>query len=203
MNNYWDCIYNDKVLLTDESDNWLDHSFNLIKNKNKALDLGCGLGNNLEVLINAGFQVTAIDISQVAITKVKTMFPNVNAECIDFQEPLPYEDNEFDLIVADLSLHYFDELETKEIVKELRRVSNNESILLFRVNSLAEMDNDEVLGDEIEPNLYFKNGNLKRYFSIEDVHRLFSEYGVVLVREQTINKYSKEKHILTAIAMKK
>jgi len=41
----------------------------------QALDIGCGLGDNAEVLAAAGMQVSAIDISSVAIDWARKRFP--------------------------------------------------------------------------------------------------------------------------------
>ena len=42
----------------------------------KALVIGCGLGDDAEALANLGFEVTAFDISPTAITWCKQRFPN-------------------------------------------------------------------------------------------------------------------------------
>jgi len=48
-----------------------------------ALDLACGNGRNSRFLAQKGFQVDAVDISQVAINHLAGRFPEINAICQD------------------------------------------------------------------------------------------------------------------------
>jgi len=59
-----------------------------------AVVVGCGLGDDAELLQEAGFQVTAFDISPTAINWCRQRFPNskVNYVCGDvFQLPIEWE----------------------------------------------------------------------------------------------------------------
>lgn len=49
----------------------------------KALDLACGNGRNSLFLAKNGFEVDAVDGSDVAIQTVKQMHPNIHAVCRD------------------------------------------------------------------------------------------------------------------------
>jgi 2-polyprenyl-3-methyl-5-hydroxy-6-metoxy-1,4-benzoquinol methylase len=62
---------------------WIGRSGNLYEGK--ALDIGCGLGDNAEALSEAGYEVTAFDLSPTAVDWARQRFPNsaVSYHCAD------------------------------------------------------------------------------------------------------------------------
>ncbi|OOM76109.1 hypothetical protein CLPUN_28330 [Clostridium puniceum] len=67
------------------------------------------------------------------------------------------------MILADLSLHYFDNRTTKNIVKEIRRVLKPEGCLIGRVNSINDFNFGAGCGREIEKNFYLTEGVYKSF----------------------------------------
>ena len=109
-------------------DDWLTKEpfYNIIKNENgKFLDLGCGQGNNTLFLTQLGKDVLSVDLSTVALNIVKENIPNSKIMQLDMSKSLPFKDNEFDIVVSDLSLQYFDKITTFKIIDELSRVIKN------------------------------------------------------------------------------
>lgn len=122
-------------------DNWLDDYKDVLnKCKTKVLDLGCGVGNDSLYLTEKGFDVIACDYSDIAIEKINKEFNNVETKIVDISKHLPFEDNSFDLIIADLSLHYFDENTTKNIMREIKRILVPNGYLIARVNSVEDIN---------------------------------------------------------------
>ena len=104
-------------------DDWLDsYKYALDSCNTSVLDLGCGTGNDTLYLTERGFDVIACDYSEVALEKINKEFCNVKTKLVDISKPLPFADNFFDLIIADLSLHYFDEQTTKKIMLECLKI---------------------------------------------------------------------------------
>lgn len=112
------------------------------------LDLGCGTGNDSLYLTSHNKKVIACDYSSVALEDVKKFIPNASTLQIDFAKGLPFNDNSFDIIVADLSLHYFDSNTTIKIMKEVKRVLTAHGILLARVNSINDINYGAGLGEK-------------------------------------------------------
>ncbi len=75
----------------------------------KGLDIGCGFGNDLVILTQAGALVTGVDISDIAVemSKKNLEIRNLNAEVVrDDGENLKYKDNSFDFIFAMSTISY-------------------------------------------------------------------------------------------------
>lgn len=67
-----------------------------------ALDVACGLGRNSTFLLNKGFAVTAIDISDVGLNKFGESLENslpLTIICHDLDQGLPEIDARFDVIL--------------------------------------------------------------------------------------------------------
>ena len=66
------------------------------RHKGKALVIGCGLGDDAMALEVAGYEVTAIDVSQTALDLAKDRFPDAN---ITFKKQDIFEyDEQFDFV---------------------------------------------------------------------------------------------------------
>ena len=178
-------------------DNWLDDYKDVLdKCKTQVLDLGCGGGNDTLYLTERGFRVVACDYSEVALDKIKQNFKDVETKLIDISQTLPFENQSFDLIIADLSLHYFDEKTTKSILKEIKRILTSNGSLIARVNSTEDINHGAGQGEKIEENFYFVEGYNKRFFTIADAEKFFSIIGTPNVKHADMLRYSKPKKVI-------
>ncbi len=82
--------------------------------KGKALDLAGGLGRNANFLLQKGYSVTLIDISDVAISKIALPIKKL---CLDLDNYI-IPQNEFDVIIM---IKYFNLNILKQIPKALRK----------------------------------------------------------------------------------
>lgn len=75
-----------------------------------ALELGCAGTGRAVALARAGAQVTAIDISEVAISKARANLPgNVDVELVQMDaEAMTFDDSSFDLVYGTGVLHHLD-----------------------------------------------------------------------------------------------
>ena len=104
----------------------------------KAIDLGCGLGQDTKWLLDKGFEVLSCDISSIALEKLKELIPNSKTMQLDVKEKLPFEDNSIGLIDANLSIHYFDMKNTikiyfKSITQFTHKISLRSTVLKVTV----------------------------------------------------------------------
>ena len=184
-------------------DNWLnDYKYVLDNCKTEVLDLGCGVGNDTLYLTERGFKVIACDYSEVALNHLKEQIKDVKTMQIDISQPLPFKENTFDLIIADLSLHYFDEKTTIEIMKEIKKILKPNGHLLARVNSIKDINHGAGQGKQLEKNYYFVEGYNKRFFSIEDAKKIFSYIGKPKIKEADMLRYTSPKKVIEIDAEK-
>jgi ubiquinone/menaquinone biosynthesis C-methylase UbiE len=84
----------------------------LIGNPNglRVLDVGCGSGVLSAWLVEQGARVVAADKSSTMLAATRNRLGERAAiHQLDLSDPLPFEDGEFDLVVASLVLHYLED----------------------------------------------------------------------------------------------
>ena len=107
-----------------------------------------------------------------------------------------------DFLQKNQCLHYFRERTTFEVLEEIKRVLKPDGILLFRVNSVKDVNHGAGEGKEIEPHLYeTSDGRYKRFFNQEDIERFFEDWEALFIHEEIMGRYKKEK-VLWRCAMK-
>ena len=196
----WNEYYSENIRQT--ADQWLSQYSGFFESGGKILDLGCGNGSNMPFLLNLNAEICAVDYSDVAIEHVKNRW-GINAFVHDIRKQLPFDANSFNLILADLSLHYFSFLETIRIIDDLYRVTKDKGILIARVNSANDINHGSGTGTEVERNFFDLNGRLKRFFDKEMVYDLFNNNFVISKAiENKTNKYRDEKILWEIVAIK-
>ena len=194
---FWDNAQATYSTNGEEYSSWLDkYAERFLMCETKVLDLGCGIGYDSEYLTKKGLEVIACDFSEVALRRLRERVPNVKTIILDISEPLPFEDSSFDLIIADLSLHYFDEKTTGKIMGEIKRILTSRGCLLARVNSIYDVNHGAGDGEKLEENYYFVGGYNKRFFTLEDAKKFFSIIGNVKANEENMSRYNKPKMVI-------
>lgn len=199
LKKYWEDFYSTAPKV--KTDKWLDKYKFLLKNCNTILDLGCGNGANEDYLKKIDIFPFACDISHNAIKIMNELHPRCETRVVDISEKLPYDDKQINLIIADLSLHYFDRETTIKIVEELKRILNYNGVIIGRVNAIRGIKKDKKFA-EIEENYYDENGCFRRYFSREDIGKFFYGFNVLVNRETITSKYGNKKYIIEFLIQK-
>jgi SAM-dependent methyltransferase len=191
---HWDSIYyNDPDI---KNDKWIiDYLKPLENERSFAIDIGCGNGANVPVLLGYGYNVCVCDYSKNAIDAIKKNF-SVDAMIVDIRKGLPYVENQFDLGIADLSLHYFGERDTIFIINEIKRVVKRTGLILIRVNSVNDIEFGFGRGHEIERNFFVDNGKNKRFFDHQDIDFYFGkQFQIEKAIELETTRYGKVKKV--------
>lgn len=175
-------------------DLWLDEYKEILESNknNEILDLGCGIGADTLYLIERGYNVLSCDFSNEALKSIQDNIPNSKTLYLDMMKKFPIKDNTYSLIIADLSLHYFDNETTIHIMREIKRILNNNGILLSRVASVNDFNFGAGVGEELERNYYFEGDYTKRFFDFEDINKYFGIIGSVQAEETQMTRNEDE-----------
>lgn len=195
---YWNSIHKKYDREDIKYDDWLDSFLDIIeKCETPILDLGCGSGNNTLYLINHNKRVIACDLSENAITSIKKNFPEiVEAKYFNMLDGIPYQDNSFDIVIADLSLHYFKKEDTIRLIEDLKRILKQGGHIILRVNSINDINHGAGQGLEVEKHLYeTDDGRLKRFFDEDDIRSFFKDFNIEYLNEEIMTRYKLEKRL--------
>jgi len=183
-------------------DKWLEDYSSLFNKDITALDLGSGNGANIPFLLSKTNNVLALDYAESAINTIKSKY-HIEAVVADMRMPLPYKDQSFEIVISDLSLHYFSEAETNSILKEIRRIMKNSGVLLARLNSSNDIKHGAKKGTEIEKRYFEYEGRRKRFFDREMIIRFFGGlFRIDYLEEKRTGKYLEEKVLWEMKAIK-
>ncbi len=202
---YWDELHKEYKREDIKIDDWLDKFSDIIdKCSTPILDLGCGSGNDTLYLINKGKKVISCDQSKNAINNIKKNFPEVyDTKCFNMLDGMPFNNNSFDIVIADLCLHYFKEKDTFKILNEIKRILTERGNLIFRVNSINDINHGAGEGKEIEHHLYeTKDKRLKRFFNEEDIRHFLKEFDIEYLNEEIMTRYKLEKRLYRCLVKK-
>jgi SAM-dependent methyltransferase len=130
-----------------------------------ALDVGCGSGFFASELLNRGAaSVAAIDGTQamVGATRARTK-GQADVRRADLNNPLPFNEEVFDLVVASLVLHYVEAW--PPLLKELRRI--------LRAGGRVVMSTGHPMAD-------FEESQSGNYFGLERFDEEWSSFGAIM-----------------------
>jgi len=203
----WNALYA-KVLHGEHTwvaDRWLEPWLHLAPagNHHRALDIGCGCGHNAKLLSDQGFEVTAIDISDVALELCRREVPKALVQRVDLRKGLAFPADSFELIVADLSLHYFPWHTTVALVGDVANSLTDDGLFAGRFNSTSDTNYGASTGEPVdgEPNMFIVGGMEKRFFTPECFRRLFGRSWTVLaLEEKTIDRFGPRKTLWELVA---
>lgn len=199
---FWNSIYSNPKLQFPKDDGFLSMWVDKLRHAKRIIDLGCGNGVNTFFLRERGIQAVACDFSEPALNLLITKIPDANVLLFDMIEGLPFLTNNIDVVIADLSLHYFTLDETKAVLNEINRVLAPNGLFLSRVNALVE-DMSSQGYREIEKDYYVVDGCKKRFFSIDSLAEIMNDFRIEKIYMQETTKYRSEKRIIVCEAYKR
>lgn len=138
-----------------------------LKPGQKVLDVGCGMAHLLYELTQVvpGLIVHGIDISEYALEHAKEEIRD-RLQCGHAQS-IPYEDDEFDLVISLTTLHNLKVYDLKKTVQEIERVSKGNSYIVV----------ESFRNDREEVNMLYWQLTCASYYSVDEWEWLYREWG--------------------------
>jgi SAM-dependent methyltransferase len=187
------------------SDPWLNEHTDLLTAGMTVLELGCGNGDDCADLVGYGIDVVAFDQFVASLRRARRQAPGIRIVRGDMRCPLPFRNEQFDAVVASLSIHYFDWATSAAIVSEVRRVVRPGGWFISRVNSVGDVNFEYGKGAEIEPDFFeVRPGHFKRFFTEDSLRRLLDgAFDVDSIVPRVSTRWTKEKQTLVARAQRR
>lgn len=124
----------------------------LSANKGKALDVGCGSGGRIiTALLEAGFEVTGIDVSEAMIENARKRHPGSRFILGDICEWQPQE--QYDAIIAWDSIFHVPYSEQRRVVAKLCEALAEGGVILFTAGGV----DGEITGEMRGQNFYYSS----------------------------------------------
>ena len=148
------------------------------------LDLGCGTGNDVRRLAQAGFQVTGLDYSQQALDLARSKdIPATKFIQADMAEELPFPECHFDAVTSNVALHMFDDSTTQYVIEEVRRIIRPEGPFIFHINSTEDrqlrVKRRAVLEELSKNRVREEDGQTVHFFSQSELESLFDDWSTL------------------------
>lgn len=183
-----------------EDDIWIRDYKKYFSSKGKCLDLGCGIGQYTKELMKYGYEVTSADISDIALKKVKEF--NDDIVKVDMKENLPFPNNTFDLVFANLSIHYFSNEDTKKLINEIKRILKHEGLFIGSVNGIQGYEKIKDTAMELEKHYWFNKNKFVRLFDKEDLNNYLNEFEIINIEEKETVRFEHKKNYIIFFAKK-
>lgn len=185
------------------ADPWLERWLPLIAERasqKPILELGCGPGDDTRTLSEAGHRVVALDLSAECVERARQNAPSAQIYLQDVRAPFPLAPGDTAVVVASLSLHYFEWPETLALIDRIRRTLAPPGLFLCRLNSTKDHHFGASGHPLITENYYRVGGEPKRFFDHDSLLELFaSGWRVLSMEEQISHKYEQPKALWEVI----
>lgn len=199
----WDSRYKSLGPAGIRYDPWLNRWTHLFTDAvHEALDIGCGPGMDTEVLGSIGFKVTSIDFSAEALKLSAVRSPRALHLQRDISNGIGTFESKFTLTLANLSLHYFTEAQTEQIVGEIRDVLMEDGLFALRVNSSDDV-NYGAPAEGSDWELESVNGVSKQFFSEQMLCEVLKDkFDIINMEAMKTTRFGKPKQLIECISRK-
>ncbi len=175
----------------------------------RVLEIGCGVGNNLPLILNEGFNAYGIDGSSSAIEIAKKTLQKYNRcelKVMDFSK-IEYEENFFDMIIDRQAIYANKTDKISRIFLELNRVLKRDGVFLsfmYNINDyhFHKIKKDPTFAEKIDEFTFtnFKGGTFKgtgvaHFFTKYEIEKLckMCKFKILTLAENKIDEHMPKK----------
>ncbi len=181
MNN-WDSIYEEKGVFQQEPSVRVEKAIAFFKEKGltTVLDLGCGTGRHIRILLENGFDVYGCDSSAEALSFAENESSQVEFSLCNMTSLL-YQDEFFEAVLCNHVIQHGSIDDIKKAVSEIHRILKKHGYLFLTTVSTEHPK--ALTGQEIEPNTRINtdalDGNIPHhFFSGQEIEKLFADFEI-------------------------
>ncbi len=165
----------------------LEYFVNLLPNKGKILDVGCGAGPAARFLIEKGYSVIGIDISRNMLELAKKSVPEAEFIEADMTK-LTFADDSLEGIVSLYAIFHISRDKHEKLFRNFHRMLKKGGILLFCIGHKEWEGSDNYLGAEI----FWSN------YSSEKTLQLVQQAGFEIIYDELLERGEEEHYWIIA-----
>jgi len=196
----WDRIYQEKGIIQQIPKSFFAENIKKFSNRSaRALDMGCGTGRHLPLLIEHFGEVHGCDVSSTAIELIGMDIMAKTRLKVSYFSSMPYPSGYFDFVISSAAIHHGKSSEVQKGFRELYRVLKRGGVAVIDVLALPHHPVSD--GVEIEENTYlFQNiidNDVPHYMFSEQKAREFLEGFDILAIERVTSASELSSNIQT------
>ena len=109
-------------------------------------------------------------------------------------EPLPFADKSFDVVFANLSIHFFSESDTRALIAEVKRILKDDGIFIGSCNSSKAYKYIKDCSSVLENGFYREDGGRTvRLFDKAQFDTFFEDWKEITLSEIETVRFNKSK----------
>lgn len=195
---YWNKLWSKPSHVS--ANNYALRAYQYIKDRNLStlLDLGSGDGRDSIYFSRKGLKVTAVDFSSVAIDRLKIQNPDIYWILEDMRK-IEFKEKRFGVVYCHLSLQYFDDATTNQIIGTIYKILVNNGLLFIKCKSTDDQLYGQ--GEKMGEDMFWKD-HLRHFFSKEYMVKILHQFEVIKIRKNTSIYQGKKSSFIEAIASK-
>lgn len=187
----WDQIYREAGIVQKEPAEFVVENIKALRDGGvkRILDLGCGTGRHLTLLLDEGFDVAGLDSSEKAIELLKGLAGDgVELRVGDFGK-LPWGDGSFDAVVCVNVIQHGMMDKIRDAASEISRVLKPSGLVLL--STLSTKDGGHMVGEQVEDNTFITrippDGDIPHHFFTEqELRDLFAGFEFIRLTEDEV-----------------
>lgn len=178
-----------KSFWNDETDSdWIKLCLSALEGKRTVADIGSGPGNYARFFVDAGYDVTCIDISTEMIHAAMSTLPGINGLVSDMRH-MPFDNDRFDCVFCAYSINHVLREDLQGTLHEFGRILRSSGVLCLMVKTGS-------VTYEFSSSRNPESRSVMCLFSSEEVIRAVQAIGIlpILIRYKDETSESEFRH---------
>lgn len=150
------------------------------------LDAGCGQGYFCNLFNNKKYHVVGVDISNNAIKKAKTLYPEINFKVCSLEDRLPFNDKSFDVAWSTEVIEHI--YYVYNYLHEINRILKPKGVFIITTPYHGLIKNFAIVLFGFDKHFCNIGGGHIRFFSNKCLEKLFNRFGFKIIEKKYIGR---------------